>query len=142
MRQFFAGLLPQILICLHQKQSASIRYLSLLPSKYQQIRMFSWDLLRRPILNACILSKLMRIEFSNRGLSIVDCRLATDECQLPLIVPFLCIVRRRCIVTSSTITTITNRPCMHLHLITIINRKMMKIDKYRYKMDQFSSFYD
>ena len=41
---------------------------------------------------------------------------------------------------SVAISTISNRPCMYLHLITNIDRKMMKIDKYTYKMDQFSSF--
>ena len=61
----------------------------------------------------------------NRDLSIVDAQLAAEDCRLPLIVPFLCIVRQRCIVASATISTISNRSCMYLHLITNIDRKVM-----------------
>ena len=79
----------------------------------------------------------MRMPFANCDLSNVDCRLASDECRLPLIVGHKASVCRQCIVASSKITTITNRPCMCLHLMTNINRKMMIIDKYTNKMDQF-----
>ena len=86
--------------------------------------------------------KLMRMPSTNCDLLIVECRLAFDECRLPLIVDHKAFKRRRLIEHHCRLFHDYNRPCMHLHLIMSINRKMIRADKYTYKIDQFSSFYD
>ena len=54
----------------------------------------------------------MRRVIRNRDMSIVDCRMAYDECRLPLIVVHKAFERRRLIVHRRRILDDYNRPCM------------------------------
>ena len=57
-------------------------------------------------------NKLMRRVIRNRDMSIVDCRMASVECRLPLIVVHKAFERRRLIVHRRRLLDDYNRPCM------------------------------
>ena len=68
----------------------------------------------------------MRMSIANRGLMNVNCRLAANECRLPLIVDRKVIEHRASASISDAISPISNRPCMFLHVIMNIDIKMTK----------------
>ena len=54
----------------------------------------------------------MRRVIGDRDLSIVDCRLASNECRIPLIVVHKAFERRRLIEHRRRLLDDYNRPCM------------------------------